>query len=525
MPATSAWSFSVYQLPALLGLGITLLPLAYGIQRRRAPGAKWFLGLLGTVALWCLFDLVSVGGRDRDLVMTATRLLYVPAALLPVCFFMFAQRYANRRDWGRRGGLAALLVIPALTTLLTWTNERHFLLWREFELRDAGPVFVAMIERGPWFWIHVLYSYGLLLSGAAVLLWHLAQSQRVYRAQIAAVASLPLLAAVPNIAYLSGAEWLPPIDPTPPAFAVGSALTWLAFFRYRLLDLVPVARHAVIESMADAVLAIDAHGRIVDANPAAETLLGDRIRPVLGASLEERFPELEREARESIDLGQLAPGRVFELSVTALDAAGQPGRLLVLHDITERRRVETALIETGESLRRANRELEQLASRDALTGLPNRRVFMERLDEELKRFRRQGQPLALALVDLDRFKLVNDNHGHLTGDRVLVETAAVLQSSVREIDLAGRLGGDEFGLLMPGTDLAGARQVAERVRWHLASPAEHLEGKPAPRVTASIGLTVMHPTDPEQTLESLLARADALLYRAKREGRDRVCAD
>jgi diguanylate cyclase (GGDEF)-like protein len=150
---------------------------------------------------------------------------------------------------------------------------------------------------------------------------------------------------------------------------------------------------------------------------------------------------------------------------------------------------------------------------------------MERLAEELKRLRRQGQPLALAIVDLDHFKSVNDTHGHLTGDRVLVETAAVLQSSVRETDLAGRLGGEEFGLLMPGTDLAGARQVAERVRWHLAAPAERFEGKPAPRVTASIGLTVVDPTDPEQTLELLLARADALLYRAKREGRDRVCAD
>ena len=525
MPVTPSWSFSAYQLPTLLGLAITMIPLGYVIQRRRAPGAKWFLGLLGSMAVWCLLDLVSVGARDLDLVMTATRLLYIPTTLLPVCFFMFAQRYSGHRDWGRKGGLAALLVIPALTMLLTWTNDRHSLLWRGFELRDAGPVFVAVIERGPWFWIHVLYSYGLLLAGAAVLLWHLAQSQRRYRFQIAAVALLPFLAAVPNIAYLFGAEWLPPIDPTPPAFAVGSVLAWLALFRHGLLDLVPVARHAVIESMADAVLAIDGDGRIVDANPAAETLLADRVRPLLGASLGESFPELKDEARESIDFGPLAPGRVFELSATALDASGQPGRLLVLHDITERRRVEAALIETGESLRRANRELEQLASRDALTGLPNRRVFMERLAEELKRLRRQSQPLALAIVDLDHFKSVNDNHGHLTGDRVLVETAAVLQSSVRETDLAGRLGGEEFGLLMPGTELAGARQVAERVRWHLAAPAERFEGKPAPRVTASIGLTVMHPTDPEQTLELLLARADALLYRAKRGGRDRICAD
>jgi len=152
-------------------------------------------------------------------------------------------------------------------------------------------------------------------------------------------------------------------------------------------------------------------------------------------------------------------------------------------------------------------------------------VGLTELVEELKRLRRQGQPLALAIVDLDHFKLVNDNYGHLTGDRVLVETAAVLQSSVRETDLAGRLGGEEFGLPLPGTDLAGARQVTERVRWHLAAPAERVEGKPAPRVTASIGLTLMHPTDPEQTLELLLARADALLYRAKREGRDRICAD
>ena len=156
---------------------------------------------------------------------------------------------------------------------------------------------------------------------------------------------------------------------------------------------------------------------------------------------------------------------------------------------------------------------------DELTGLANRRRFMEVVELELKRAERFQSPLGLLLVDLDDFKLVNDRFGHGTGDEVLRALSDVFRESLRDVDLAARLGGEEFAVLLPETDYPGAAGVAERLRAGLAS----LELK-APEgerfgVTASFGVAVY----PEaQSVDELLRAADAALYRAKAEGKNRV---
>jgi diguanylate cyclase (GGDEF)-like protein len=162
-----------------------------------------------------------------------------------------------------------------------------------------------------------------------------------------------------------------------------------------------------------------------------------------------------------------------------------------------------------------------LASRrDALTGLPNRRAFDEELAREVARSARTGAPLGLVVLDVDRFKAVNDGHGHPAGDAVLREVAARAGAAVRQGDLAARIGGEEFALLLPGADLPGAAELAERVRAAVAA-APVSAGDRTIAVTVSLGCAVLAPGEPP---EALLGRADARLYEAKRSGRDRVMA-
>jgi diguanylate cyclase (GGDEF)-like protein len=156
---------------------------------------------------------------------------------------------------------------------------------------------------------------------------------------------------------------------------------------------------------------------------------------------------------------------------------------------------------------------------DELTGLANRRRFMEVVELELKRAERFQSPLGLLLVDLDDFKLVNDRFGHGTGDEVLRALSDVFRESLRDVDLAARLGGEEFAVLLPETDYSGAAGVAERLRASLASL--ELDAPEGERfgVTASFGVAVY----PEaQSADELLRTADAALYRAKAEGKNRV---
>ena len=169
---------------------------------------------------------------------------------------------------------------------------------------------------------------------------------------------------------------------------------------------------------------------------------------------------------------------------------------------------------------RADEESSRLATTDPLTGVFNRRTFIELAEQELARSRRAGTPLSIMMLDLDHFKRVNDTFGHLTGDEVLVAFTRLIRDCVRRGDLVVRYGGEEFCVLLPATNLPAATALAERIRVRCA--AEPLTDK-AFRVTVSIGLTA-YSGGKEATLADLLARADEALYRAKGEGRNQVVA-
>lgn len=167
-----------------------------------------------------------------------------------------------------------------------------------------------------------------------------------------------------------------------------------------------------------------------------------------------------------------------------------------------------------------NHALEQLSATDALTGIGNRRQFETRLAEEFRRACRYDDPLSLLLLDIDHFKAVNDRFGHLIGDSVLIEVARVIQRAIRDTDLVARYGGEEFAVLLPRTHLAGAITVAERVRSELKllRPIPGTEET----VTASFGIAA-HPGVQLSRATQLFEAADNALYRAKRDGRDRIC--
>jgi len=173
------------------------------------------------------------------------------------------------------------------------------------------------------------------------------------------------------------------------------------------------------------------------------------------------------------------------------------------------------------ALQQANVRLEELATTDALTGLANRRRFMEVLEAEFQRSRRYGGRLALAMVDVDRFKLFNDAHGHAFGDRVIVEVAKRLAAEARQTDVVARLGGDEFVVLMPETSADEAVRAAERIR-KTVSKDPISDGEQSVPATVSVGIATVA-DGKAGTPENLLKQADDAMYAAKEAGRNRVC--
>jgi diguanylate cyclase (GGDEF)-like protein len=167
------------------------------------------------------------------------------------------------------------------------------------------------------------------------------------------------------------------------------------------------------------------------------------------------------------------------------------------------------------------RTLHALATTDALTGIANRRQLLHIGEQETQRAQRYGKPLAVLMIDVDRFKQINDRWGHPSGDRVICHIADQLRGTLRAVDSYGRLGGEEFAAILPETDAAGAILVAERLRLAIeaSETARADDGQPI-RHTASIGVVALTPDDAD--FEALLQRADRALYRAKATGRNRV---
>ena len=170
----------------------------------------------------------------------------------------------------------------------------------------------------------------------------------------------------------------------------------------------------------------------------------------------------------------------------------------------------------------ARATLNQMAMTDQLTGLANRHALFERLDEEYERQKRSGQPLSVAMIDVDHFKSVNDTYGHATGDTVLQQIALHIRSGVRKYDVAARFGGEEFLVLLPNCDLINTQQTAERIRKAIEEQVHAGSGDGQRGITVSMGVASLLPGESK---EALIHRADTALYRAKADGRNRVVSE
>lgn len=284
-------------------------------------------------------------------------------------------------------------------------------------------------------------------------------------------------------------------------------------------------RSIAMDHAAEAIAIANADGVVEYANPAFERLSGYSNAELQGkaqldALLLADHPELQGDMLQALIAGDTWRGELaskhrdgheyFE-TVSVAPVLSPEGRVqytvAIKHDISDAKQLQA--------------ELQRLANTDELTGLYNRRQFMQRTSEEIARSQRWERPLTLAMLDLDHFKQLNDRYGHPFGDEVLRRFAACCQTTVRLEDVCGRLGGEEFAILLPDTDRYSASQVMERVRDAVANlQLDNPQGGAPVQFTVSIGISELYPGDTTST--PMMARADAALYLAKQEGRNQV---
>ncbi len=455
---------------------------------------------------------------------------YVGIVTIPPSFLVMALCFTNRQHLLTRPVYALLMIEPLLVLSVLFTDHGDGLF---FAGQRQGTVIYGA---GPVFWAHIVYGQVLSLTVFLLLAREFFRVSGLYKRQLFTLflgMQVPRLATIVTLTDLNP---YPGLGLTPFAFAISGIFVIYALLRYQFLDVVPVARHALVERMSDGMFVLDAKNRVVDANPAAAQLLGADPAALIGqpvAATLSRWPELvERyrdvaSAEEEILLTGAAE-RFLELRLVPLrDRDGAlTGRLVVMRDSTERRRAELALREVNTQLQNQLNEITMLqdqlsdqAVRDPLTGLFNRRYLEETLARELSRAARSGEAVSVAVIDVDYFKQINDTCGHHAGDRVLQDIAALLTSSVRSGDVVSRYGGDEFVVVLLGVTLAQARQRAEAWRASCEQYRLNYEGH---ELHASLSIGLADSVVQGLNNRDLLRAADQALYLAKQAGRNRV---
>src|SRR5919112_1918029 len=392
------WRYTLYVIFLSVAAALLVWYALRAWRRRGTPGATALAVLMAAGAVWAVAYALSMGTAEPSMRIFWGEIKYLGILVVPLAWLIFALQYTGREGWVRRRALALLAVEPVY---------------------------------GPWFWVHLSYSYLLLLVGTVFLAQALISSAHLYRGQRIAVVVGTSMPWVINAVNVSGLLSVGSPNPVPLAFAVAGVVFAWPLFRYGPLDLVSVARDVVVEGMGDGVIVLDAQDRVVDLNPAAEHILGCPFSEAVGHPVARIMPgqvallkrhQGSEEAHGEAALGSDSAPRYYDIVISSLRTRNlaRAGRLISLRDITERKGLEQRLM--------------QQALHDPLTGLPNRTLFMNRLEHALTRGSRHESRVAVLFMDLDNFKFVNDSLGHEAGGRLLVAVSNRVQPRFRSGD-------------------------------------------------------------------------------------------
>ncbi len=446
-------------------------------------------------------------------------LVYALTAFAAPLYFITMSRYLGL-NYGRSAGFRRLLLgIAAVISLTALTNPWYGLFGVTHAHVVGQPNHLLDIHRAG-IGMQMMYGYTLLLVAVTICLalFHLLRS-RFNLPQLLVAVILPMAAGV-SFASSQRLGLLEDLGISGLILVTTGLLFLLnlALISQRFLVVRPISRGNLMDLIPDAMAVVGPHGIVLDCNDTFARLWGVRAQDLVDESVPEELADYLTQGRGELMLGGGASCRYFDARTLAV--GGGATRMVLLRDITDQTLASQRLARNRVQLRAANRELERLSTTDALTGLRNRRYFLDQLERELARVCRGGPTFGLLALDIDHFKRVNDEFGHAGGDRALIHVARVMEDQCRVTDTLARMGGEEFSLLAVATDADALLIAAERMRAAIANnPVQMGEGREL-AVTASFGMAIATAdADPMQ----LLQQADTALYEAKAAGRNRIC--
>jgi PAS domain S-box-containing protein len=368
-----------YSAAMLLSFLIASILSVMAFRQRSFARMRTMGWLMLGLAEWSLGYALELAAVQQPIQIFWAKLEYIGIASVPLFWLLFAMDYANTGGWLRRY-FWLLWIEPVVIFLLALTNEFHFLIWNSFNQRTVAGIVALALGHGPAFWVHIAFSYIVLIAGTVLIIRGALAGNQVHRRQAVVViagAAMPWLA---NILYSFGLSPFPGLDLTPLGFILsGLAFSW-AVTSYQLLNLMPVAGGVVLQSMRDSVFVLDQGDRLVYLNNAFHKYTGITEEQAIGKTFSEVFSEWpdfvskygslsETRTEFSITFGKQVI--IFELSITPLyENTRQAGRVFVLHEITDRKRVEETM------------QVARTVAVSRTTGLRQSAVFISTVEDQ-----------------------------------------------------------------------------------------------------------------------------------------------
>jgi PAS domain S-box-containing protein len=513
------WYFSAMALAA----GACLAAYALYVWRhRRASAGASLAVVLAAAGWWGLAYALELAATELPTKLLWGDAKWLGIALLPPAWYAFVMQYTGRRRWVNRTTMAALAVPPAVVVVLLANPATHDLV-RYYPPSAAAAPEDAIAQVGPLFWPFLVYADLVVWGCTALFVWTLVRRSRLYWRQSLLLIVTLLLPILANVLHNLNVGPFGRIELTPFLLVLtGAVLVW-GVFRFRLLDLAPIARSQIFQLMQDAVVVLDPYGRVVDANLAAERLIGQPVGQVVGQPLAQLVPAWTTAISHGHGASSdeaINAGRVYELTVSALpDRQGQPtGTLLIARDVSERRQAERDL---RDSLAR-----EQAATERLSAALQREEAATQQLAAALQRERAATQHLR----ELDQMKdafLQAVSHDLRTPLTSVLGIAATLDRGHQRLpagevrDLLGRLAGNARKLgrlltnlldlerLTQGTLAPDRRPVdlAEVVSRMVTDAGPELLGERPISVEAAPVLIAVDAPKVERIVENLLGNA------------------
>jgi diguanylate cyclase (GGDEF)-like protein len=492
--------------------------LLYSLRYRDSDTGRAFIYLMGAAFTWVFFFTFEIIFTTVKTKLLFSNIEFLGITFLPVSWIFLVLAFTGQKIPGRLRNV--LLIIPITTNIVIWTNPLHHWFEGNPSLIVNGNYFSALnMDYQFWFrYIHAPAGYLYLLIAIVLLIRSIRTLGKTYQIQGDLLLLAILLPSATDFLYVMGITPIAHTNYTTAVFSISGIILFLTLFQFHFLDLLPLARDTIIDNLHEGIVVLDHKHRVTYFNPSAKIAFG--IQPnIIGSQVASVGSEYFEKVALSLKNGQTgmdiqigdSPPCYYDLQISPIYSrpGKQIGLVVTTRDITERVQLFN--------------QVQLLSTQDSLTGIYNTRQFIELSRRELVRIQRfPDAQVTVAMVDMDNFKNLNDTYGHACGNQALMAFTRTIQEILRRYDIFGRVGGDEFAILLRDVSMEDAILIVERLRVSIENLRIPFEGSMV-SLTASFGIISSQQMDESDLeIDTMLHLADKALYSAKRAGGNRI---